>query len=310
MADSNAPILEITGLRRRYGKTEALCGIDFSVIGPGVFGLLGPNGAGKTTTIKIIAGLIRPTAGQVRIAGFDVQASRVDALRHIAVMLETPHFYEYLSARDNLRVLAKLSGNGSESRIAELLARVGLASKSQDRVSSYSRGMRQRLGLAASLLSDPKLLILDEPTNGLDPAGIVSVRQWLTEMAGREGRTVLLSSHQMGEVERICKTVTIINEGRIIASGPTDELIRGKDSIIVRTSDSRTAEAVLRELGGIGDLTVQEDGSLRIEAGSLSSQEINRALVKRDIEVIAISEERETLEESFFRLVGRGNDVG
>jgi ABC-2 type transport system ATP-binding protein len=303
------PILEITDLRRAYGKIQALRGISLTLSGPGVFGLLGPNGAGKTTTIKIIAGLLRPTAGTVRIGGADVQTDRVSALRALGVMMETPRFYDYLSGRDNLRVLAALSGDGAAARIPSLLDRVGLTTKGQERVGSYSRGMRQRLGLAAALLSDPRFLILDEPTNGLDPAGIVSVRQWLLDMAKGEGRTILLSSHQMGEVERVCEAVTIINEGRIVASGRTDELIHAKNAISVRTSDPDAALKALRALDGIGELVIQGTDRLRIESGTLSPQEINRALVNQGIEVTEIAGEKETLEETFFRLVGNKNDV-
>jgi ABC-2 type transport system ATP-binding protein len=303
------PVLEISDLRRAYGKVEALRGISLTLSGPGVFGFLGPNGAGKTTTIKIIAGLLRPTAGHVRIGGADVQTDRVAALRDLGVMMETPRFYDYLSGHDNLRVLATLSGNGSSSRICTLLDRVGLSAKAKAKVSSYSRGMRQRLGLAAALLSDPKLLILDEPTNGLDPAGIVSVRQWLLDMAQSEGRTILLSSHQMGEVERVCETITIINEGSIVASGRTDELIHAKNAITVRTPDPSEAERILRALDGIGQVTIQEAGRLRIESSTLSPHEINRALVSQGVEVTEIAEERESLEDTFFRLVGNKNDV-
>ncbi len=169
--------------------------------------------------------------------------------------------------------------------------------------------MRQRLGLAAALLSDPKLLILDEPTNGLDPAGIVSVREWLVAMAKEEGRTIFLSSHQMGEVERVCETVTIINEGQIVASGRTDELIRAKNAVSVHTSDPEAAEKVLYALDGIGQVSVTGAGHVRIESSRLSPYEINRALVNAGVEVTEISAERESLEESFFRLVGNKNDV-
>jgi ABC-type multidrug transport system ATPase subunit len=299
------PILEISALHKRYGRVHALQGIDLTLTEPGIHGFLGPNGAGKTTLIKLVAGLLRPTSGSVRIQGFDVQRDHVAALSGLGVMMETPHFYNHLSARDNLRLLACLTDGPAKGRISMLLERVGLMSKMRTRVAGYSRGMRQRLGLAAAVLHDPKLLVLDEPTNGLDPAGIADVRQWLLDMTRNEGRTILLSSHQMGEVERVCDSLTIINEGTIVASGKASELIKGKNAIIVRTTDAEAALRILADLPNADRVDLVNGDRLRIESSVLSPADINRALMSRNIDVVEISQERETLEDTFLRLVGR-----
>ncbi len=303
------PILEIRDLCKTYGRLQALRGVTFELPGPGIYGFLGPNGAGKTTTIKLIAGLLKPTAGTIRICGMDLLADPVSALRQIGVMMETPQFYPHLSGRGNLRVLARLSGCRDETMIDSFLERVGLSSKSAERVSTYSRGMRQRLGVAAAVLGQPRLVILDEPANGLDPAGIVEMRDWLREMTSQEERTVLISSHQMGEMERICDVVTIIQKGAIVATGRPEDLVRNKNSITVRTRAPQAAVETLRRVQGIDKIEVVSADQVRVKTESLSSGEINRVLVLGGVEVIAIAKEKESLEDVFFRLIGDSRDV-
>ncbi len=277
--------------------------------GPGVYGFLGPNGAGKTTTIKLIAGLLNPTAGSVKIDGIDIAADPVDARRPLGIMMETPAFYNQLTGRENLQLFARLGGIGDSSSIEQLLARVGLTNKANERVSSYSRGMRQRLGLAAALLGDPRLVILDEPMNGLDPSGIVEMREWLAQMARQEGRAVLMSSHQMGEMERICDSFTIINRGAVVASGAAADLTQSRATVSLRVSDSETAANVLRSMPGISLVEIVGSDQLRAESAECSTGEINRFLVNHNIDVLEITTSTESLEEIFFRLVGRDSNV-
>ena len=304
-----ASLLEIQDLHKSYRKLQALRGVNLVLAGPGVYGFLGPNGAGKTTTIKLIAGLIKPTGGSIRINGVDITVDPVQALRHTGVMMETPLFYNHLSGRDNLCLLTHLTGRGDPSRIERLLSRVGLFAKADEKVSSYSRGMRQRLGLAAALLDDPQLVILDEPTNGLDPVGIVEMRLWLTQMAREENRAILLSSHQMGEMERVCDSFTIISQGTIVASGSAADLAQVRTSVVVRVRDAQSAADTLREMTGIAGVEILGSDRVRADSPNLSAAEINRFLVNRGIDVIEITEEKESLEEIFFRLVGRNHDV-
>ena len=303
------PILDIENLEKRYGRVHALRGINIQLTEPGVYGFLGPNGAGKTTAIKVLAGLLRPSAGAVRIGGVDVRKDPVTALKRTGVMMESPQFYPHLSGRANLEVLSRYSGQQDNTRVDRLLDRVGLSGKSEEKTGSYSRGMRQRLGLAAALLDDPQLVVLDEPANGLDPAGIAEVRGWLVGMAREEGKTVFLSSHQMGEVERICDTIIIINEGQIVASGPTDELVRTRASVIITTPDVAGATRVLGEQTAIESVESVDSDKVRANTSTLSSGDINRLLMDQGIDVTEISVERESLEDVFFRLVGRRHDV-
>src|SRR3954469_15212197 len=209
MAES--PPIEVRGLVKRYGEITAVDGVDLTVEAGDVFGYLGPNGAGKTTSLRMLLGLIRPTEGSVRLFGRDPQLS-VTALEGVAGFVEAPRFYPYLSGRTNLELLAALDGDGAEARIDEVLDVVELRDRAGDRVGGYSHGMRQRLGLAAALLRRPRLLLLDEPTTGLDPAGMRDMRALVRRLAG-DGITVLLSSHLMDEVEALCNRVAILRAG-------------------------------------------------------------------------------------------------
>lgn len=303
------PILDICKLRHRYGRVEALRGIDLRIDEPGIYGFLGPNGAGKTTTIKLVAGLLCTTSGHVFINGVDAQSDPVAARRGLGVMTESARFYENLTGRDNLRVLARLSGMDNPGHIAGLLERVGLRDKADQKVRSYSRGMCQRLGLATALLGDPRLVILDEPTNGLDPSGIADMRRWLIDLARAEGRAILLSSHRMGEVERTCDRVVVIDRGLIIADGPTDTIVRPKNSIIIRTARVDDAHHLLKTIPEIDRVEPLDRDSLRVHGGSASTSRIVRLLAEHNIDLMGISEEHESLEDAFFRLVGERHHV-
>ena len=305
MAIAEQPILAVENLRKEFGRTTALRGIDIAIDGPGVYGFLGPNGAGKTTTFKLISGLLRPTAGRVLIDGADVHRQHRRAVSRLGVQFDGPVFYPYLSGRDNLRVVARWLGRELEARIGALLATVGLSDAADRRVGGYSWGMKQRLGLAAALLSDPKLLLLDEPTSGLDPGGIADVRGLLPQLAREDGRCVLLSSHRMDEVEQVCDHVTIIHHGEIVARGTPEELAEQDNVVEVQCE---RAEAAVRILGEIPDIVkVGQTAADRLEvfAPAVPASRINQTLVDNGITAEQIVVRRESLEQVFFRLTGR-----
>ncbi len=223
-AGDEAPVIETRGLTKRFGERAAIDGVDLTVPGGCAFGFLGPNGAGKTTMIRMLLGLTRSSAGSMSLLGHPVPEERGRALQQVGAIVEEPRFHPYLSGRENLRVVAAVRGPEAQARIGGALARVGLADRAGERVKGYSLGMRQRLGVARCLLADPRLLILDEPTNGLDPGGIQEFRVMIREMVEQEGRTVFISSHLLDEVEKICDAAAIVDRGKVITQGPIAEL--------------------------------------------------------------------------------------
>ncbi|HEX5556160.1 MAG TPA: ABC transporter ATP-binding protein [Gaiellales bacterium] len=248
------PAVAARGLRKTYGTLEAVAGVDVTVQPGDVYGYLGPNGAGKTTSLRMMLGLIQPTAGEVRLFGRDPVVDPVSALDGVAGFVEDPAFYPYLSGRANLELLADLDGGGDGGRVAEALAIVELTGRAGDRVRGYSHGMRQRLGLAAALVRRPRLLVLDEPTTGLDPAGMRDMRALVRRLAG-EGITVLLSSHLMGEVEALCNRVAILRGGRVGYEGDLAEVTRRSDGRYrLEATDADAALAVCRAAPGIRDV--------------------------------------------------------
>ena len=248
------PAVAARGLRKTYGTLEAVAGVDVTVQPGDVYGYLGPNGAGKTTSLRMMLGLIQPTSGEVRLFGRDPVLDPVSALEGVAGFVEDPAFYPYLSGRANLDLLADLDGGGDGDRVAEVLDIVELSGRSGDRVRGYSHGMRQRLGLAAALLRRPRLLVLDEPTTGLDPAGMRDMRALVRRLAG-EGITVLLSSHLMGEVEALCNRVAILREGRVRYEGGLAEVIARSDGRYrLQATDPDAALAVCRAAAGVRDV--------------------------------------------------------
>jgi ABC-2 type transport system ATP-binding protein len=221
--------IETRGLTKRYGRLTAVQSLDLCVPLGSVFGFLGRNGAGKTTTIGMLVGLLRPSSGHAWLLGHDAAADLPVVLRRTGVLLDRPAFYPYLSGRENLWVVAQALGHGAAARIEPVLEIVELAERAGDRVGGYSAGMKQRLGLAAALLNEPDLLILDEPTTGLDPVGQRDTRLLIRRLAQETGKTVFLSSHQLAEVEQICDRVAIIDQGRLVAQGPLAEVAAGRD---------------------------------------------------------------------------------
>jgi ABC-2 type transport system ATP-binding protein len=296
---SAAPV-EIRGLVKRYGEIVAVDHVDLTVQAGDVYGYLGPNGAGKTTSLRMMLGLIVPTEGSVRLFGRDPQAG-VAALEGVAGFVEAPRFYPYLSGRRNLDLLAAFDGGDAAERIPAALDTVELAKRAKDKVGGYSHGMRQRLGIAAALLRDPKLLLLDEPATGLDPAGMRDMRQLIRRLAG-EGMTVVLSSHLLAEVEELCNRVAIVRSGRIVYEGHISELKRTAASAYrLRTTDDARALEVCRAQRGIADPRV-EGGEIRFTAEEAAVPELSVALVEAGATIHALAPQTVTLEDLFFSL--------
>jgi ABC-2 type transport system ATP-binding protein len=290
-------VIETRDLTKRYGEhILAVDGLALRVRRGEVYGFLGPNGAGKTTTLRMLLGLVRPTRGTAVVLGSEPGSP--GGLARIGAMIEAAALYPFLSARDNLRVLAHHAGV-PEERIAPALEEVGLGPRAGDRFGTYSQGMKQRLGVAAALIKDPDLLILDEPTNGLDPAGMAEMREFIRRL-GQGRRTVLLSSHLMTEVEQVCDRVGVIRAGRLVGEGTVDELL-GRTDLRVRAeplADAERLAATLPEVDGVAVV----DGQLRITADPASAAAINSALVGAGIAVSELVPERASLEEVFLEL--------
>jgi ABC-2 type transport system ATP-binding protein len=299
-------MIEIEGLRKEYRRfrgsaTVAVDGLDLSVSGGGVFGFLGPNGAGKTTTIRTLLGLARPTAGHCRVFGVDTQQEFHRVQRRVGTMIETQALFLGFSARRNLSLLAGMEGI-PEAAVDEALDRVGLADRADDRLATYSLGMKQRLGLAAALLKDPELLVLDEPANGLDPAGIRDVRRLLRRL-GDEGRTVFVSSHLLGEVQQICDRVAVLSRGRCVAAGPVDEVLAsaGMRGVVVRLHDLVAGRAALQAAG----FPVREDSqSLVVGVDPTEAPRIAEALAAQGLYPLELRPGGASLEEAFLMLTG------
>jgi ABC-2 type transport system ATP-binding protein len=291
------------GLTKRYGDLAAVDGVDLTVRAGEVYGFLGPNGAGKTTTLRMVLGLIRPTAGSVRVLGHTPGPGWLDG---VGALIEGPAFYPYLSGRDNLRVLARYTGVPG-ARIDAVLDTVDLAGRAKDPYRAYSLGMKQRLGVAAALLKDPQLLVLDEPTNGLDPAGMAEMRTLIRRL-GASGHTVLLSSHLLGEVEQICDRVGVIARGRIVAESTVAEL-RGDSALWVGVEPLDKAAELARCLLGPDRVTVG-DGGLELAVAADRAAWINGELVDGGMAVSELRRRERDLEAVFLELTGGVRDVG
>jgi ABC-2 type transport system ATP-binding protein len=299
-SEAEGPPIEVRGLVKRYGELVAVDDVDLTVNAGDVYGYLGPNGAGKTTSLRMMLGLIRPTAGRVRLFGRDPQQG-ARALDGVAGFVEAPRFYPYLSGRKNLELLAAFDGGDAPSRIDAVLDTVELADRAQDRVGGYSHGMGQRLGIASALLRDPKLLLLDEPATGLDPGGMRDMRLLVRRLAD-EGMTVLLSSHLMNEVEELCNRVAIVRSGGIVYEGEIAELKRtAGGSYRLHTTDDDRALELCRAHPGINDARRDGDG-LRFSASEDDVGELSRALVEADALILALTPETARLEDLFFSL--------
>jgi ABC-2 type transport system ATP-binding protein len=287
-------VIETEALTKRYGESVAVDDLALRVRRGEVYGFLGPNGAGKTTTLRMLLGLVRPTAGRATV----LDAPAGERLGRIGAMVEAPAFYPYLSGRDNLRALAGHAGV-ARGRIDVVLDEVRLLDRAGDRVAGYSLGMKQRLGVAAALLKDPELLILDEPTNGLDPSGMAEMRALIRSL-GQSGRTVVLSSHLMGEVEQVSDRVGVIRAGTLVAEGTVDEL-RGRAGLRVRAQPLEAARALLARHPGV-ESVVRSDGALAVSADPGLAADLNRALVTAGVAVSELTTAQSSLEDVFFAL--------
>jgi ABC-2 type transport system ATP-binding protein len=301
--------VETRGLTKRFGANVAVDDVELRVPRGFAFGYLGPNGAGKTTLIRTLLGLTRADGGTMTLLGIPVPAERSRALARVGAIVDEPRFHPHLTGRDNLRLLAAARGGDARQRIGPSLERVGLAERADDKVASYSLGMRQRLGVASCLLADPQLLILDEPMNGLDPAGMHQMREMIISLAD-EGRTVVLSSHLLDEVERTCDAVAIVDRGRVIRQGPIDELTRAAGTLSVQVDCADPARAArLIDEAGIASGTSLTDAGLTVTLPAGSSRElvadINRRLVGAGISVYGLQETRASLEEWFLSVTTR-----
>jgi ABC-2 type transport system ATP-binding protein len=298
-------VVETAGLTKRFGDRAAVHDVDLRVPRGVAFGYLGPNGAGKTTLIRMLLGLTGASAGSMRLLGLPVPERRAEALARVGAIVDEPRFHPFLTGRENLQIVAAARGPETYARIAPSLDRVGLTARADDRVKTYSMGMRQRLGIARCLLADPELLILDEPMNGLDPAGILEFRGFVRSFVD-EGRTIVLSSHLLDEVEKTCDEVAIVDRGRVVVQGSIDELRADGDSaVFVGVDAPARARAILatnRAITRIDDV----EGGLRIALGDLGAvSDINRQLVWAGLDVDRLEPEQASLEERFLEITTR-----
>jgi ABC-2 type transport system ATP-binding protein len=295
-------VIETNDLTKRYRDLVAVDRLTLRVRRGEVYGFLGPNGAGKTTTLRMVLGLVRPTSGIATVLGTSPGSS--EGLARIGALVEAPGFYPFLSGRDNLRVMAGHARVKAE-RVDAVLEEVGLSGRAKDRFRTYSQGMKQRLGVASALLKDPEVLILDEPTTGLDPKGMAEMRSFIGGL-GRRGRTVLLSSHLMSEVEQVCDRVGVIDRGVLVKEGSVDEL-RGHGVLLVRAEPLEHAGRVVKELPGVAAVATS-DGALKVTADPAAAPGIIRALVGAGVAVSELRPERASLEDVFLNLTREGED--
>jgi ABC-2 type transport system ATP-binding protein len=292
-------LVETHGLTKQYGSNVlAVQNLDLTVQKGEVYGLLGPNGAGKTTTLRMLTGLIGPTSGSAIVAGGSPGSA--SSLARLGAMIESPAFWPYLSGRDNLRLLARYC-NIPDKRIPPVLEQVALSDVAHRKVSTYSTGMKQRLGVAAVLLKNPALLILDEPTNGLDPQGMVEFRNLIKEI-GQGDRTVLLSSHLLSEVQQICTRIGVIRRGTLVAQGTIEE-IRGATQLVVRAQPVDQARRILEQELGADNVT-EQDGRFSLQVDMSKTSAIARSLVTGGVELLELRPAERSLEDVFIELTG------
>jgi ABC-2 type transport system ATP-binding protein len=299
-----APILQTDQLTKRYKGRTVVDRLSLQVERGDIFGFLGRNGAGKSTTLRMVLGLVRPSAGRVNLLGHDMATKALRALASVGAIIEAPAFYDNFTGRENLKMFAALSGNASRDRIDSVLGIVGLSGRAEDHVRVYSHGMRQRLGIAQALLPNPEFIILDEPTDGLDPQGILEMRMLIRRLRDELGLTVMLSSHLLYEVEQICNRIAIIEAGRLIYQGSIDELVAG-DKTIKLTVDRLDEAYQLLNANPYISVHRNGDESLYLTVTEEQIPTINAFLVARGFKVKELSPRRETLEEVFFRLTER-----
>ena len=302
MAHEEEEVLRTEGLRKRYGAIEAVAGLDLRVYKGEVFSFLGPNGSGKSTTVGMILGLVKPTAGRALVFGNDMSTHAWPTLRRIGAMIEAPAFYPYLSGYDNLKVITMALGDIPDERIDDTLELVGLTERKHSQYKTYSLGMKQRLGIASTLVRDPDIVILDEPTNGLDPAGTREVRELIPRLAD-QGRAVFLCSHLLREVQEVSDRVAIVQRGRLVAEGKVDDLLGRGQFLRLRANNM---DALARELSSIDFVTGVDrvDGFFRAKVPATQAAQLNEVLVARGIYLSELTPWLVELEDVFLELTG------
>jgi ABC-2 type transport system ATP-binding protein len=296
-------VLEVRNLSKSYGSLKAVDNLSLDIYKGDVFGFLGPNGAGKSTSLRMLLDLIRPDSGTIHYFGQDFKANRNSILARIGCIVEKPDFYKYLTGKKNLELLAGVSGiKVTHRRIDELLDFVGLTGRGDDEVKTYSHGMKQRLGLAQALLHDPELIMLDEPTTGLDPQGIVDIRKLLRHLADDLKKTVILSSHILSETELTVNRLAILNKGKVVAEGSLKELLHDENGFVFfRTPQATEAAALLRESSFAGSIRETGSEGVQLQLNLKEIGHLNTFLVGKQISITGI-ESRRQLEDFFFRL--------
>lgn len=295
-------VLEITQLTKKFGSFTAVNDVTFSVEKGNVYGLLGPNGSGKSTTLGMILNVINPTAGSWKWFG---KKPDNDSLKKIGAIIESPKFYPYLSAQKNLEIVADIK-EANYAKIDEKLELVGLLSRKKDKFQQYSLGMKQRLAIAAALLNDPEVLILDEPTNGLDPQGIIQIRELIIKIA-QQGTTIILASHLLDEVEKVCSHVVVLNQGKMLYAGSVDQMNSSFGSIEVAAQNMESLEYTLKTFSFVSKVTKENNKLLAVLAEEKEPAEINKMLYEQGIVVNHLVKRKESLEQQFFQLIQKQN---
>lgn len=292
-------ILQVQDLKKSYGKIQALKGVSFDVPEGAVFGILGPNGSGKTTMLSIILDVLNADSGSYSWFG---KPASPDLRKHIGSLLETPNFYHYLSAVNNLKITNSISGRGDAAAIDAVLQKVKLYERRKSKFSSYSLGMKQRLAIAAALLGDPKILVLDEPTNGLDPVGIMEIRELIIELS-KKGHTIIMASHLLDEVEKVCTHVAILKTGTLVTSGSVEDVLVDEDIVELAAANMEQLKQLLINYPGITSTTFNaQTMQLHFPKGTASAEEVNRYCFNQGIALQHLSIKKKRLEERFFEL--------
>ena len=306
-------ILTAENVVKSFGKFRALDGASLSIPKGCIFGIIGPNGAGKSTLLRIVTSLAHPDSGRVTVNGIDVEAYPKKALTGTGAIVDSPAFYPDLTARQNLDILSRGTGKKYKAHREELAEYTGIAGWLNHRVREFSLGMKQRLAITLALLPDSEFVILDEPTNGLDPNGIVDIRTLIRNLGADLGTTVLVTSHMLGEIEKICSNIAILNHGKIVAQGPMEEILRRSPVTLIRATEPGRAEALLKETFGPRILSVRQmddaSGVLRVETESECAAELNETLVKNGFAVSMLENEPDRLERLFLELTGKESSV-
>jgi ABC-2 type transport system ATP-binding protein len=301
-------VVEADGLSKRFGDSTVVDQVELRVPRATAFGYLGPNGAGKTTLIRMLLGLTSPTAGTMKLLGFPVPAKRRQALARVGAIVDEPRFHAHMTGRQNLWALAAARERDAHARIDASLERVGLRERADDRVSTYSMGMRQRLGIAACLLADPELLVLDEPMNGLDPAGIIELRELIRSLVA-EGRTVVLSSHLLDEVEKTCDAIAIVDRGQVVLQGSIADLVaEAKPLLRLECSDPARAALLLRSRAGVARVDEESEAlvvELASDAPRAETSNIARLLLDAGFDLFRLQLDHGSLEQRFLEITSR-----